>query len=656
VPVPASVSLGAPSLTIASIGGSNTLTVSVRDAAGAAVPGATVTWNSDTPGVATVTGNGTTGTITARSRGVAVVSARVGTLSASVTVFVRAAYSMGLTPTATTIRVGQTATLSASVSADEGASRNVRWSSSNGAVATISPLGVITAVSPGAVTITARAESDTTVRAEALVTVVPARSVVVTPAEIFVGRDESRPLTAQVFLDEGQSQAVTWRTNRPLIATVSDAGVVTGVSDGEATITVVSQADTTLRATARVRVVPIVRNLSVSPTAASLNIGQTRTFVARAEIDQGASDALTWSSDNAAIATVSAQGVATAIGVGSTVIRVRSVADTTREATATLTVVPRPVTLTLGTRALGLLRGAQSTVSAVVSADPGVTTAVQWTSRNTAVASVDGAGRVIAVNAGATYVIAEAVADANRRDSLLVTVVPQLAASWSADRLGGPLIEDIVSLWAPTTTLAYAVNSLGDVYRWDGTTWTRSASASQFNTRFAAVHGVAADAVTAVGAGGVIAQFDGTTWTANPFGHDGQSHRRVDAHARHRVGGRDPGDGTASHGRHVDEHHDVHHRDTPGRVRRWTTGICGGRWWHGASLRERRVGDRGRANGRDVAGRVVGHGSRGTGGHRGRLRHTAPVAGRRPDRRQRCRRYEPVRGASRGLWTHGGRR
>ena len=518
VPVPASVSLGAPSLTIASIGGTNTLTVSVRDAAGAAVPGATVTWNSDTPGVATVTGNGTTGMITARSRGVAVVSARVGTLSASVTVFVRAAYSMGLAPTATTVRVGQTATLSASVSADEGASRNVRWSSSNGAVATISPLGVITAVSPGAVTITARAESDTTVRAEALVTVVPARSVVVTPAEIFVGRDESRPLTAQVFLDEGQSQAVTWRTNRPLIATVSDAGVVTGVSDGEATITVVSQADTTLRATARVRVVPIVRNLSVSPTAASLNIGQTRTFVARAEIDQGASDALTWSSDNAAIATVSAQGVATAIGVGSTVIRVRSVADTTREATATLTVVPRPVTLTLGTRALGLLRGAQSTVSAVVSADPGVTTAVQWTSRNTAVASVDGAGRVIAVNAGATYVIAEAVADANRRDSLLVTVVPQLAASWSADRLGGPLIEDIVSLWAPTTSLAYAVNSLGDVYRWDGTTWTRSASASQFNTRFAAVHGVAADAVTAVGSGGVIAQFDGATWTADPSG------------------------------------------------------------------------------------------------------------------------------------------
>jgi uncharacterized protein YjdB len=203
-----------------------------------------------------------------------------------------------------------------------------------------------------------------------------------------------------------------WRTNRPLIATVSDAGVVTGVSDGEATITVVSQADTTLRATARVRVVPIVRNLSVSPTAASLNIGQTRSFVARAEIDQGASDALTWSSDNAAIATVNAQGVATAIGVGSTVIRVRSVADTTREATATLTVVPRPVTLTLGTRALGLLRGAQSTVSAVVSADPGVTTAVQWTSRNTAVASVDGAGRVIAVNAGETYVIAEAIADA----------------------------------------------------------------------------------------------------------------------------------------------------------------------------------------------------------------------------------------------------
>jgi len=513
-PVATSVSLGAPSLTLTSIGGTSTLTATVRDASGASVPGASLTWSSDTPAVASVTGSGTTGTVNARGRGVAVITVRAGGLSASVTVFVRAAFSVGVTPSSSTLRVGQTATLAATVGADDEASRAVRWSSSNGAVATISQQGLVTAVSAGTTTITARAESDTSVRAEALVTVVPARSVLVTPADLQVGRDESRTLTAQLFLDPTEATGVTWRTNRPLIATVTQQGVVTGVSDGEATITAIAQADTTLRATARVRVVPIVRNLTVAPTTATLNIGQTRTFVATATVDQGANGALAWSTDDPAVASVNAQGVATAVGVGTTRVRVRSVADTTREATATLVVAPRPITLTLGTRALGLLRGAQTTISAVVAADPGVSTAVRWTSRNGSVASVDGGGRVTAVDAGTTWLLAEAVADESKRDSVQVTVVPQLAASWTPDRLGGPLIEDIVSLWAPTPALAFAVNSLGDVYRWDGTTWTRSASGTQFGTTFAAVHGVAADAVTAVGSGGVIAQFNGSAWSA----------------------------------------------------------------------------------------------------------------------------------------------
>lgn len=518
VPVPTSLSLGAPSLTLTSVGGTGTLTATVRDAAGAAMPGATVSWSSDAPAVATASGSGSTGTITARGRGTATITARAGAASASVAVFVRAAFSGGVSPSASLLRVGQTGTLVATVGADDEASRAVRWSSSNSAVAAISPQGIVTAVSPGTTTITVRAESDTSVRAEALVTVVPARSVIITPADLAVGRDELRPLSAQVFVDAGQPTTVTWRTNRPLIATVTQQGVVTGVSDGEATITAIALADTTLRATARVRVVPIVRNLSLSPTTATLNIGQTRSFVARADVDQGANGALTWTSDNPAVASVNQQGLATAVGLGTTTIRVRSVADTTREVTATVTVDPRPVSLTLGTRTLGLLRGAQTTVSSVVTADPGVSTAVRWTSRNPTVASVGDDGRVTALNAGSTHLVAEAVADPTRRDSVNVTIVPQLAAAWTAERLGGPLIEDIVSLWAPSPTLAYAVNSLGDVYRWDGTTWTRAAAGAQFGTSFAAVHGVDADAVTAVGTRGVIVQFNGSAWNAVPSG------------------------------------------------------------------------------------------------------------------------------------------
>jgi uncharacterized protein YjdB len=517
-PVPASISLGAPSLTLTSVGGATTLAAVVRDANGAPLAAPTLTWSSDAPEVATVNGDGPTATVAAHRRGAALITVRAGHLSTGVTVFVRTAHSIGVTPSAVTLRAGQATALVAFVNADEGASRAVRWSSSNPAIATVSPEGAVTAVSMGTATITARAESDTSVRADAAITVTPALGVRLAPASLTLGRDESRTLQAEIVLAAGQVRTVHWRSSHPHLVSVSQQGVVTGIGDGEATITATSHADPTLRGTALVRVGPVLRQLAVAPATATLNIGQTRSFTASATADAGADAALSWRVDNPAVASISAQGVATAVGTGTTTIRVRSAADTTREATATLVVAPRPVTITLGTRTLSLLTGGEATLNAVVSADPDVSTAVRWTSRHAGVASVDAAGRVTAVQAGTTHIIAEAEADASRRDSVAVTVTPRLATSWTPDRLGGPLIEDIVSLWAPAPTLAYAVNSLGDLYRWDGTSWARTLTGSQFGTRFTAVHGAADDAVTAVGSSGVIVRWDGAAWTAMPSG------------------------------------------------------------------------------------------------------------------------------------------
>ena len=518
VPVPASLALSAPSATLVTIGGTSTVTATVRDAGGVVLTGQPITWSSDGPGVASVTGSGATATITAVGRGVAVITARAGAFSSSITVFVRSAFAVAVTPSTTALRVGNTTTLQATVSVDDGVTTAVTWSSADPQIASVSAQGVVTGIAPGTAVITARSTSDTRVQASASVIVSPPRGVVISPSTVSIGRAESRTLSAQVFVDPGTTTAVRWRTNRPLIATVTQEGVVTGVSDGDATITAIALADTMLRTTALVRVVPVVRSIVVSPASAVLNIGQTRTFSAAIVVDQGASGTIAWSSSNPAVASVSAQGVATAVGIGTTLIRARSVADSTRETAATLVVEARPITLTLGVRTLSITVGRTTTVSATVSADPGVSTAVQWTSRNAAVATVNAQGLITAAGVGTTRLVASAVAADTVRDSITVTVAPRLATAWAAERLGGPLIEDIVSIWAPNRTLAYAVNSLGDVYRWNGTTWANVARGAQFNTVFRAVHGVSATAVTAVGTNGVIVQFDGTTWNAMTSG------------------------------------------------------------------------------------------------------------------------------------------
>jgi len=76
-----------------------------------------------------------------------------------------------VTPSTTTIEVGATLTLTVNVTPVNATDRNVTWSSSNTAVATVNSSGVVTAVSAGTVTITARSNSNPTVFDTCTVTV-----------------------------------------------------------------------------------------------------------------------------------------------------------------------------------------------------------------------------------------------------------------------------------------------------------------------------------------------------------------------------------------------------------------------------------------------------------------------------------------------------
>ena len=61
---------------------------------------------------------------------------------------------VNLSPTSTTLYVGNTATLTATVTPDNATDKNVTWSTSNADVATVAN-GVVTAVGAGTATITA---------------------------------------------------------------------------------------------------------------------------------------------------------------------------------------------------------------------------------------------------------------------------------------------------------------------------------------------------------------------------------------------------------------------------------------------------------------------------------------------------------------------
>jgi uncharacterized protein YjdB len=418
-----------------------------------------------------------------------------------------------VTPAAATLRVGDTQSLSALVDAINGASTGVTWTSESPTVASVSTSGTVTAVAAGTAVVRATSTFNSAMSGAAVITVQARRTISIAPATVSLGTGQTATLAATVAGEPGFSTAVTWRTSASTVATVNaSSGVVTGVALGTATITAVSVGDTTLTSTAIVNIVPVVRSVTVTPTTASVFIGNTQQLTPTVTADAGAVNTLTWRSSNPAIATVSGTGVVTAVALGSATITALATSDTTKRATSTITVPARTIAVAITQRNVSVNPGTSLTLNAVVTADPGVNANVNWTSSNAAAATVNASGVLTGVASGTTLITATSQADNTKRDTLTVNVVPRLAATWTPNRLGGALYEDIVSIAPIDGTNAFAVNSVGDLYRWNGTAWALSATGTSLGTTFYAVHGTTATNVMAVGSNGVIVRWNGSTW------------------------------------------------------------------------------------------------------------------------------------------------
>ena len=147
-----------------------------------------------------------------------------------------------------------------------------------------------------------------------------------------------------------QNRVVTWSTSDSSVATISTAGLITGVGAGTAVITA-SRAGKSGSATVTVTSlgsasVGSVATVSVALAASTLNPGQTTQ--ATATTRDSANNILTgravsWSSGNTGVATVSTAGLVTAVAAGTAQITASSEGKT-GSASVSVTTTPPPVT------------------------------------------------------------------------------------------------------------------------------------------------------------------------------------------------------------------------------------------------------------------------------------------------------------------------
>lgn len=147
--------------------------------------------------------------------------------------------SISLNLTETTLFKGDSFTLTATVKPDNATDRTVTWQSDRPEVAKVSN-GVVTAVNAGEAIITASAgglQAQCRIHVQEKIIDVTYVSLNLTETTLIKG--DSCKLTATVKPDNATDKTVTWQSDRPDVAKVSN-GVVTAVNTGEAVITAIT--------------------------------------------------------------------------------------------------------------------------------------------------------------------------------------------------------------------------------------------------------------------------------------------------------------------------------------------------------------------------------------------------------------------------------
>jgi len=406
IPRVAAVVVTPPSKNVV-VGSTFQLAVETRDASNNVLTGRTVTWSSNAPSIASVS---TGGLVTAVALGNATITAasegQIGTSSITVVPVPVALVTVSLASTSiTAIQTTQATATTRDANGVILTGRTVTWSSGNNAIATVSPTGLVTAVSAGSVQIIAMSEGKTG-SATLNVTPAPVATVTVTPgtATLVLGITPTQQLTAVAKDANGNvltGRTVSWSSSNTGAATVSATGLVTAVGAGATTITATSEGQSGTSAIT-VAVAPVATvNVALAPTsitAVGTSQATATTLDANGNILTGR--AITWSSGNPAVATVNAQGVVTAVAVGTASITATSEG---KSGSATITVTPAPVaSVTVSAPTTPMIVGGTQQLTATTRDANGNTLSgrtITWVSSNTAVLTVSASGSPATVTA-----------------------------------------------------------------------------------------------------------------------------------------------------------------------------------------------------------------------------------------------------------------
>lgn len=312
-------------------GKTTTLSAAVEKVLETAPDTTKLVWTSSDPAVATVN---TSGVVTGVSKGTAVINCHAEDNDA---IFAEKEVEIILPVTAVTMPEAKATALivegkedngvqlTAAIQPEDAYCRELVWTSSNEAVATVDENGYVSALTPGTAVITATSPdeySGGSRKASCTVTVLQAVSTVeLDSTELILNMGAYQSLKATVLPENASNKAVTWESSDPGVVTVTN-GQVRAVGCGEAVITATAADGSGAKAECSVSVIQMVTAVKIAEAANPLVLNKDAEMQLTAVItpDYATNQTVLWSSSDESVVTVSEDGTLFGVNGGNAVI------------------------------------------------------------------------------------------------------------------------------------------------------------------------------------------------------------------------------------------------------------------------------------------------------------------------------------------------
>ena len=287
--------------------------------------------------------------------------------------------------------------------------KELEWSSENPEVAIVDANGVVTGKKMGKTVITAKTKDGTNITVSTILTVLPLKVETMVFAEPSVSIVKTKDKTIKLTLnsEEVDNKSMVWTSSDESVATVVQnmnavypiEAIVVAHKVGDAIITATATDGSGISASTTIHVTPLKVSQIEMPKEISLLHTLSKQIEVNISPELADNKTLKWTSDNEDIATVTQEGVAKGVNVGTTNITATAMDGSGVSATCKVTV--KHVTIELSTNTINLQKGsAYVEQTTTVLPEDYEHKDVVWTTSGNGVASVDKDGHITANKPG----------------------------------------------------------------------------------------------------------------------------------------------------------------------------------------------------------------------------------------------------------------